>query len=220
MKYLLSLLASLLICTYLPAQNGDKIHLDYQLLDTIRQENLTTWMTALWLKDTIEIGVQNGSDELNKKVLEYLNKKKALTIEEESAVLADQRALAQNCYSYAFEKYFEYDKDFSQSTFAWNIKTENKSTEQLLKHSFEKIAEFPAKPIEMLRMSLPNHVIVAFQNDANWISHLAYYADGILYSKNGTIKPLFYENLYELLKDWYWHTEVIKLYRFKKSVTR
>ncbi|MCY1635742.1 hypothetical protein [Marinifilum sp. D737] len=196
------------------AQNEKKIHLDYQILDTLETEYNTHRYKVTWLKDTFVLGVE----EKNQKIFEsyvansnkQLSEKKLANIKETSEMFNS----AQNCFSYAIEFYFKYDSIYSQNIFTSSSSLQGDGIERLLNNSFKSIGEFTTKPRKSLKQSMPDHVLLAFINKFSNVSHLVYHNKGVFYSKNGMWKATQELTLKELVVDHYWDTQIIRMYRY------
>ena len=198
------------------AQTEKKIQLNYQILDTVKVDGSRDWYKVVWLKDTFELGVQAREDKLFDKMI--TDPKEELSAEKIAKIrkLESQLNFAQNCYSYAMESYFKQDKKYAQNTFTKKSTINGPGIELLLSNSFEEIREFPCKPRRNLKQELQDHILLAFIDKSNNVSHLVYHNKGVFYSKNGGWKESQEYTLKELVVDNYWDTQKIRLFRFKE----
>ena len=218
LKHLVSILFTLIfINAYSQTDSSglSKISIQYHVLDTIETRENSISINALWLKDTIEVCIQNENLKID--TIGLRNKLKDSTYlkkqEEIDKYLEFEKNSAQNCYSYALEKYFAKNISFRQNIFNKYSRIDRESLEKILNTYFKVITEFEAKPKRNLKYPIPNDVIIAFVNNYDWVNHTVYYNNGVVYSKNGVFKPVEYQSLKELLKKCYWDTQKLIIYK-------
>ena len=202
------------------------INIHSVIIDTIKTQMNSTTMNVLWLNDTITITVQKKEIVIDSTVVFALRKSsKDNTIlsskEDIEEFLEGRRIGAQNCYSYALEKYFDNHRAFNQDLFDSASKINRAPAEKILNNYFEKIAAFPTVPKKNLqKMDHVNDVLLAFLNQYGWATHFVYYRDGIFYSKNGAFKPIEFDSLGKFLKKHYWDTKQVLVYKINEDKVR
>ena len=175
-----------------------------------------------WLNDTIKVSFQNENIKLDtashSKMRVALKDSTLMTTQEEiDFVILAIKTGAQNCYSYALEKYFEYNKAFSQDIFKKTSRIDRESVEKILNNYFKNIDEFSTTPRRNLKKSIPNNVLIAFINKSDWNTHLIYYHNDIFYTKNGAFKPTEFKSLKKFLKKHYCDTKKMIIYKIDED---
>lgn len=204
------------ICQTL-AINPSSVDIKSIVMDTVEIQSFATVVQVLWLQDTLSVRIRNEPLKMESAALS--NYKKAFrdttwgTQEEIDLVLAAIKRGAQNCYSYALEKYFENNDVFSQSLFETSSLLYRESAEKILSHYFTEITEFSTSSRLHGEPSIPDQTLLAFFNKSGMASHFVYYQAGVFYSKNGTFEPIEFQSLKKFLKKHYWDTQKIVAYR-------
>jgi hypothetical protein len=188
------------------------------ILDTIEVKQNSNLYHVSWLNDTINVNIQNDKINIDTVLLNKLSKSfednpKSRTEEDFENLSMILKTQAQNCYSYAFEKYFENSEIIHQNIFTKSSSIERESAEKILNNYFKKVAVFSINPKRNLKWIVENDVIVAFNNANDWTIHLVYLKDEIFYSKNGGNEPSEFKSLKSFLRNCYWDTTKILLYK-------
>lgn len=216
----------LIICTSFGAycQKAAPILIAPVIIDTVEVKQTSTVTRMLWLNDTITIGTLVEPIEID--TAELLKMKKAfkddspINDKEIAELKANIKTGAQNCYSYALEKYFAHHSSFNQTLFSQTTGIDRPSAETILSKYFSSIDSFSTDSKQDLKKQLPNNVLVGFVNKENWTTHLVYYNEGVFYSKNGVFKPIEFKSLKKFLKESYIYTQQIVLYRIDEDKVR
>ena len=188
-------------------------------LDTVKVNLNSIVVNKLWLSDTIRVRVQNDHLVLDPDLVKALRMtdSTALTKHEDIDKFFQLRKVgAQNCYSYALEKYFQYNDSFSQTTFGKSTDLDRKSAEKILNNNFEEITELSVSRKRNLK-NIPDRTLLAFINDNGWAIHFVYYHDDIFYSKNGAHKPMEFKSLRKFLKNHYQDTRKVIAYKVDEN---
>jgi hypothetical protein len=188
------------------------------ILDTIEVKQNSNLYHVSWLNDTINVNIQNDKINIDTVLLNKLSKSfednpKSRTEEDFENLSMILKTQAQNCYSYAFEKYFENSEIIHQNIFTKSSSIDRESAEKILNNYFKKVAVFSINPKRNLKRIIENDVIVAFNNANDWTIHLVYLKDEIFYSKNGGNEPSEFKSLKSFLRNCYWDTTKILLYK-------
>ncbi len=204
--------------------NQSPINIMSFILDTIEIKTNSTLVSMRQLNDTIKVGIQNEEIKIDTSQLATLRKLyKDSTLWRTQKELDDliriQKTGAQNCYSYALEKFFSYNKIFNQNIFQKTTRIDEESLKKILDNYFIIVDEFSLKQKINLKKNIPNDVIIAFVNNSAYTLHLIYYCDGIFYSKNGINNPVEFKSLIKFSKHHYLDSKKIIVYKIdlKKS---
>lgn len=196
------------------------IHITSTTLDTTKVNANSIWLDLLWLNDTIRVRIQNDHLILEPDLIKALRKtdSEALRKQEDmDKFLLARKIGAQNCYSYALEKYFENEDAFSQSTFRKSTTLDRKSAEKILNNNFKEIAQLSVNRKKSLKTIIPNKVLLAFINKSGWAIHFVYFHNNTFYSKNGALKPVEFKYLNKFLRKHYVDTQRIILYKLDED---
>ncbi len=188
------------------------------VLDTIETKVNSTVMRMLWLNDTIKVGIQNEKIKIDAaNIAKYRKAFKDSTLwrtqQDIDKLTLSIKTGAQNCYTYALERYFDKNGTFNQDLFGKYSSIDRRSAEKILNNYFKKIAEIPTRPKRNLKNTIPSDVLLAFVNKSGWAIHLVYFHEGIFYSKNGVFKPIEFQSLKKFLNQRYWDTKKIVIYK-------
>ncbi|MGC6431366.1 MAG: hypothetical protein ACON5F_10030 [Jejuia sp.] len=207
------------------AQNDTPIKIGYRVYETVKSKPNSDVKRVFWLQDTITVGIQHETIKIDST---YINRYRRAfkdstlyrTQEDIDKFIRFVKTSGQNCYSYAFEKYFENNSDFNQNLFGNSTSIDRISAEKILKNYFIATDEFLTKPAKNLKRIIPNNVLLAFVNNKDWSIHLVYYNDKTFYSKNGAFKPIQFQSLKKFLKKRYWDTVKIRIYKINDVKVR
>ncbi len=199
-------------------QNSSSFNIGYSVYKTIKAKPYSDVKLILWLRDTITVGIQHKEIKFDSTYVDrYRRAFKDSTLyrtkEDIDEFIRFTKIGAQNCYSYAFEKYFENNSTFDQKLFGSSTSIDRTSAEKILNNYFTVKEEFLTKPSKNLKKVIPNDVLLAFINNKDWSIHLVYYKDETFYSKNGYFKPIEFQSLKKFLKKNYWDTKKIRIYK-------
>ncbi|MBT30066.1 MAG: hypothetical protein CMO01_10440 [Thalassobius sp.] len=191
-------------------------------LDTIESKINSNLIHVQWLNDTINVDIQNEHLKMDTTVVQALrNSFKDSTVltrqEDIDEFLLAKRTYAQNCYSYALERYFGENETFNQDIFSKSSHLDRESSEKILNNYFYKVAEISTSPKKNLSQPIPNDVLLAFINKSGWAIHFVYYRNEVFYSKNGSFKPIEFQSLKKFLKKHFWDTEKIIAYKIDED---
>ncbi|UZR98435.1 hypothetical protein [Chondrinema litorale] len=198
------------------------IVINASILDTIEIKLNSTVMHMQWLNDTIEVCIQNKNLKMDTTVTralrESFNDSTILTSQEDiDDFLLSMKTGAQNCYSYALEKYFDNNEAINQNIFGKSTHIGRKTGDKILANYFKEIHQLSTSPKRNLKATIPNDALLAFINKSGWAIHYVYYRDDIFYSKNGSFKPIEFQSLKKFLKKHYWDTEKIIFYKIDEE---
>ena len=181
--------------------------LSIKVIDTLKVEKhkglIGYRIRLIWLNDTLIVSRRDKNSIIDK------------TKGEGHASLTE--ASAQNCYSYALEKYFEDDSMYSQNLFDKYTSIDGANFMKIINKHFHLIKEFPTYPRRNLKSKIPGNVLVGFQDKDGRIIHLTYYKEGLFYSKGGMWQAGKFDNLKKFLKKQYKDTKFIKVYKLSGS---
>lgn len=189
----------------------------YRILDTLNRNNTSVTMKILWMDSIVEVRKTTSL----KYDLAYQRKfrRDSTFIPTQKDTLSFnelRRVAAQNCHSYALEKYFAYHNILDKELFTnMTVLTENSYMEKILVTSFKKITAVSTKPRKNLKYSFAKGSLLVFRDKWNVPLHTVFY-DGEYHSKYGgwsakaekTLKPVF---------ERYWDSTVIEEYRFDRE---
>lgn len=201
-----------------PVSKGlHKVNLSGIVLDTAKTGEHIVWLDVLWLNDTITLAMQKKDLQIDFSEFRSTDKDSAFWTQKkkQEEYVKFIKTSAQNCYSYALERYFQNDSVYAQDIFSKYSSTDRESIEEILNDHFVKVGEFLAK--KGRKAIIPNHVILAFVSYYDWVIHTVYYSDGVFYSKNGMFPPKEFQKLKELVKKSYWDTKTIRMYRLDEE---
>jgi hypothetical protein len=220
-----TILGSLLFSAYSQTATPSAFTIEGSIIDTLKIETNSTLVQVHWLGDTITVSIQKEDVRIDSA---YIAKyRKALkdstmwsTQEEIDKTIQKIKIGAQNCYSYAIERYFDRNETFNQSLFGPTTSMDRESIESLLSGAFEEVGRFSTKPKKNLKQAIPDDVLLGFVNKSDWTIHLIYFNDGIFYSKNGYFKAMEFQSLKAFLKEHYWDTQEIVMYKLHEDKAR
>lgn len=175
-------------------------NLNYKIIDTIDIDIYTRDLKIEWLNDTIII---------NKRDDNY-----AIDTTKSSRYTDLIEASAQNCYSYALEKYFENDSTYSQNLFNKSVTIPGSSLMTIIDKHFNLINEFSIKNKKEFMKSLTNKTLIGLVDKEGRIIHMIYYNKGVFYTKNGMFPPNKFTNIRKFLKTKYRYTNKLRTYKF------
>ncbi len=219
---------SLLILGTLPLFSQNKVQeqrpqlLEAITLDTVERDFNSDKIRVLWLQDTLRLTLQHAQVKIDTALHHKLQKRMGGTDflqTREDTIRFTQRLkdFGQNCYSYALEYYFKQDTLYRQEIFNKRTSMDRPSIENILDHYFKAMDHIPTHPKRNLKQSLPNDVVLAFLNKSDWVIHLVYYNEGVFYTKNGGFAPSTFSSLKKFLKDSYWDTQELIVYRLDEE---
>ncbi|WP_282042836.1 hypothetical protein [Winogradskyella flava] len=224
-KHILTILFCVLI-TQVHAQsslfNREPLTINHSVIDTVEVNLNGKVMDMLWINDTIQVRIKNkiikvDSTEIYKMRRALRDSTYCNTQEKINNVIKFARIAAQNCYSYAIEKYFDNSTVFNQSLFNSLTHLSKKSAEKILANYFTEIDRFLTNPKHNLKQAITDDVLLAFLDKYGSAMHFVYYNNGIFYSKNGGLKPIEFQSLKKFLKTSYWDTEEIVIYKIDED---
>lgn len=188
------------------------------LLDTIKVGRQHVYLRRTWLKDTIELRKLVYPVTYDLEIMRRYEKDSTFVPnkEEEQNSINWVKRGAQNCYSYALEKYFEDINISPDEIFDKNSQLSRNGIEAIVAGSFIKINEFPTNKRQNFREAVPDGVLVIFRLKGNRITHAIYHDKGVFYSKNGGWEAKEYKKLKEIY-DVYRDTEVIQFYKLNQE---
>lgn len=220
-RYGLLALAIILLSVNPKGQVQDnKRLLEYDVVDTLNVRTSTTSLKVLWLRDTLLVRISSGIEPAMDEFMEYMQDTGGgEEVEKDSKSVRIKKFMEssfQNCHSYTLEKYFRYNRYFSQNLFSKHTWLQN-GMDNILKHSFRRITSFKAKPKRLLMRFIPNNVIIAFRNESGELLHTVYYKEEVFYSKNGIFAAKEYKNLKSILRKHYKDTHTLEVYKLNIS---
>ncbi len=202
MKIYLCFLLSVLLKANLKSQVllTDKKELKYKIIDTIKIDGNLRGIEVEWLNDTILINKRNDNYTIDTtkggKYTELME------------------ASAQNCYSYALEKYFENDSVYSQNLFDKNVAIPGPSLMTIMNNHFKLIKEFSITNKGEFMKNVTNKTVIGLVDGKGRIIHLIYYNEGIFYTKNGMFPPSKFTSIRKFLKTEFKYTTSLRIYKF------
>jgi len=217
-----SLLSFIAVQSYAQLKSSKPIAINSEIIDTVKTQLNSTLMRMIWWNDTINVKVQHKDLKMDTALISFLRKDakdpSLYTKQEDiNEFLNAMKIGAQNCYSYALQRYFDESKTYSQNTFNELSDIDRKSAEKILSKHFKKVKEISTHSKQSLNSEIPNKAVLAFINASDWAVHFVYHADGVFYSKNGAFAPIEFQSLKKFLKKHYWDTEKIEVYQIDKK---
>jgi len=178
----------------------NRIELGFEILDTIKIDEDTRDISVVWLGDTIVINKRDDNYTID-------------TTQGES-YRALMEASAQNCYSYALERYFENDKLYSQQLFNKNVTITGPSLMKIMGRHFRLIQEFSIKDKRDFMRSICDHQLIGLVDQSGRIVHMVFYNKGVFYTKNGMFPPGEFADIRKFLKKDYQYTTQLRVFSF------
>jgi len=162
--------------------------LDYAIIDTVSIDGNLRDIRVIWLNDTIVI---------NKRIDNY----RIDTSEFQSQSFIEfMEASAQNCYSYALEKYFESDSIYSQDLFNHNVTIVGPEVRTIIDNHFQLVHSFPVKETKKFMKLVPDNSIIGFVDNEYRIMHMVFFEGEVFFTKNGLFPATEFTNIRKLLK--------------------
>lgn len=162
--------------------------IDFVIIDTVSIDGDLRDIRVVWLNDTIVI---------NKRIDNY-------TIDtsefQSQSFIEFMEASAQNCYSYALEKYFESDSVYSQDLFNSNVTIIGPVIHTIVDNHFQLVHEFPVKETKKFMKAVPDNSVIGFVDNEDRIMHMVFYKGGVFFTKNGLFPAEEFTNIRKLLK--------------------
>ena len=189
-KYILTFFIMFSINDSLISQNlsVSKKILDYEIIDTVNIDGNLRDIRVVWLNDTIVINKRNDNYTID-------------TSEFQSQSFIEfMEASAQNCYSYALEKYFESDSVYSQDLFNRNVTIIGPEIHTIIDNHFQLVHEFPVKETKKFMKVVPDNSVIGFVDNENRLMHMVFFKGGVFFTKNGLFPAEEFTNIRKLLK--------------------
>jgi len=186
----------------------------YQVLDTVETKLNHYQIKALWLDDTIEIRKLSEPVKYDLKNMRKAFKDSTFnpTKKDRRNSVDFTRQSAQNCLSYALERYFLYHNLKPDSIFDENTFLGRESGELIIDKSFTLTFEASTKrKRKAFKKPIKDGVLVIFRNQYDWIIHAFYYEKDIFYSKNG-IRPIKEYHKMKNIFNRYFDTTLVQFY--------
>ncbi|MFA8433382.1 MAG: hypothetical protein ACEPOZ_02595 [Marinifilaceae bacterium] len=190
-----------------------------RVIDTLEINENDMVVHIKWLDDTLRVKIQNQKLHFDfEKMIKASRGKSSLETEKgRQLFVQDMKTWGQNCFSYALERYFANNGFCSQRVFNKRTTIGLETIHQVIANYFEEVIAFSTTPKRNLKTKLPDNVLLAFLNSSDLIIHAVYYSNGIFYTKNGGFKASEFVNLKKFLKENYWDTKTIKVFKLNKA---
>ncbi len=203
--------------------SSESIFIESTVLDTIETNLNSIEVSMLWLADTISVRIQNEDLQLDTSLVKLLRKTDDSALKSKKDLdkfFLGLKTGGQNCYSYAFEKYFDNNKVFRLNTFGESVHIGRKSAEKILRNYFSKVSEFSIKSNANLDQDIPDKSLLAFLDNFDSAIHFVYHTNNTFYSKNGAFKPIQFQSLKKFLKKHYQDTRKIVIYKIDEDLVK
>ena len=196
--------------------NYDRDITTCEVIDTIKTEKYFLTINALWLKDTIILmkfikptAIDSGFFRTVRKDSKYIPTEKEITEYNEFLYNA-----AQNCHSYALEKYFENNNFKDNCLFNKETVIHSDSYKKILSASFYKIQDFNVikRKNSLPKQNIENNTLIVFYNHYEMIIHSVFLKNGVFYTKDGLQPPREETNIFGIIRH-YWDTKRIEVYK-------
>lgn len=183
-------------------------------MDTVKTKLNHYHIKALWLDDTVEIRKLSEPVKYDlqnmRKAFKDSTFKPTKEVRQKSIILTKQGA--QNCFSYALERYFTFHNLKPESIFNENTFLGRESGELIIDKSFTLTFEaFTKRKRKAFKKPDRDGVLVIFRNQYDWIIHAFYYEKDIFYSKNG-IRPIKEYHKMKNIFNRYFDTTLVQFY--------
>ena len=181
----------------------NRIELDYKVIDTIKIDGNLRNIRVVWLSDTIVINKRNDSYVID------------TTIFQSQSFIEFMEASAQNCYSYALEKYFENDSIYSQCLFNRNVTIAGPVLRTIIENHFHLVHEFSVKERKKFMAQVSDNSVIGFVDKEGRIMHLVFYKEGVFFTKNGLFPATEFTSIRKLLKVYLsYNITQLRIYKF------
>ena len=181
----------------------NKKDLDYEIIDTVNIDGSLRDIRVVWLNDTIVINKRN--DDYTIDTSEF----------QSQSFIEFMEASAQNCYSYALEKYFDNDSIYSQNLFNRNVTIVGPVIHTIIDNHFQLVHEFSVKETKKFMKHVPDNSIIGFLDKEGRIMHMVYFNGGVFFTKNGLFPATEFTNIRKLLKVFLSHNITqLRIYEF------
>jgi hypothetical protein len=124
---------------------------------------------------------------------------------------------AQNCHSYALEKYFNSIQVDNTLFTRWTSLKENKYMNSILMTTFVKTKSFDTKRKKCKECSFDKGSLIVFRNKWNTPIHTVYFDGQYFHSKYGALRAKAESNVDPILKK-YWDSTKIEEYRLDDKI--
>lgn len=188
----------------------------FTIIDTLDKNANEPILRAKWLDTIIELRIPMSSQQQKIAMDKFraLYEKKGETMDT-LAFKAVYIIGAQNCHSYALERYFANHDIKDNLLFTPTTSLFNWEMSKVLGVSFKRIQRFNPKDLQKGKESLPHKTLLVFKDKNDMPIHTVFYDHGFQ-SKNGAFKPVTFETIKPLLKS-YFDTVWIDLFEMDSS---
>ncbi len=206
-------------------QSNLPLTINHAVIDTIETRSSSELVNMLWLNDTVQVRIKNkiikiDSAEIRKMRIALKDSSYGRTQKQIDNIIAFAKIGAQNCYSYAIEKYFENNKIFNQHLFNSFTHLKQDSAEKIIANYFTEVDRFSTSPKRNFKRSIPDDTLLAFTDKYDNAIHFVFYTGGVFHTKNGGLEPKTFQSLKKFLKTSYWDTEEIIFYKINAETVK
>ena len=185
----------------------------YQLSDTSSIDFNTATINVIWMDSLIQLRFLTKLEDDLETARKWEKDPTYIPSEDEKELrLKFLKMSAQNCHSFALEKYFAYHT-ISDNVLFHNksVLVNNKYMKYIISTAFTLNKSIDTKRKKNFKTEFTKGSLLVFRNKENWTIHTVFY-DGQYHSKNGGWEAKSVDKLKEIY-DSYWDTVVIEEYQ-------